>query len=172
MSLFARALSRARLWRCRSVGEGALVLGRVWIHGRGEIHLGARVLLDGRRAPIELHARSGATLRLGDHVKVEGGASIEALQSILVGKGAVLRQFSKVLDNNFHPVNGDRHAQPKSEPVVIGEGVEIGERAIVLPGARLEANVRLSPGVVIGRRVPAGTVLEGFPPKAVRGGTR
>ncbi len=170
MTLLTRALTRARLWRCERVGPGTVVLGRVWIHGRGRIQLGARVVLDGRRAPIELHAREGGTLTLEDDVRVEGGASIEALHSVVVGRRAVLRRFSKVLDNHFHPVSGDRHEQPKSDAVQIGEGVEVGERAIVLPGAKLEANVKLEAGVVIGRRVPAGTVLQGFPPKAVRKG--
>ncbi len=159
---------RAKLWRCASVGAAPVVLGRVWIHGRGRIELGDRVVLDGRRAPIELHAQPGAVLRLGDDVRLEGGVSVEALESVRVERGAVLRQFCKVLDNHFHPVSGDRHERPSSEPVVIGEDAEVGERAIVLPGARLEAKVRLLPGVVIGRRVPAGTVLQGFPPRALR----
>ena len=94
---------------------------------------------------------------------VIGGA-----ESVTLERGCVLHAFSKVLDNHFHPVSGNRHERPQSTSVVIGEEAVIGERAIVLPGARLEAGVQLEAGVVIARRVPRGTVLAGYPPRPVR----
>lgn len=164
-------LARWPLRGCASVGEGTRVLGKVWIHGEGRIVLGNRVVLDGSKVPIELHAKPGAQLVLGDDVRIEGGASIEAVQSVVVKKGAVLRAFCKILDNHFHPLKGDRHERPSSEPVVIGEGSEIGVRAIVLPGADIGARARIGPGVVISRRVPNGVSLVGMPPKVERATT-
>ena len=38
-------LSRMKLRRCQQVGDAPMVLGRVWIHGPGEVHLGHRVVL-------------------------------------------------------------------------------------------------------------------------------
>lgn len=154
---------------CTSIGEGALVLGKVWIHGEGSIVLGERVVLDGSQLPIELHAKPGAELIIGDDVRIEGGASIECVESVVIERGAVLRSLCKILDNHFHPLKGNRHERPSSEPVRVGEGAEVGLRAIVLPGADIGKGARIGPGVVISRRVPAGVSIVGSPPKAERG---
>lgn len=169
LPLVAGLAARLKLRRCASVGRSPSVRGRLWIHGPGSVRLGDRVVLDASRGPIELHAKRGAEIVIGDGVRIEGGTSIEAVRSVVVGRGTVLGPFCKLLDNHFHPVTGDRSRLPESAPVWVGEKVVVGERSIVLPGARLEAGVRLQPGVVIGRRVPPGTVVAGSPPRAVRG---
>lgn len=165
------ALTRLKLWRCAAVGARVRALGEVYLLGGGRIELGDDVVLDGRTVPVELRAERGATLRLGAGCALSGGVSIEALQSVDVGPRCRLREFAKVMDNHFHPVTGSRHRRPESRPVVLEADVEVGPRAVVLPGAHLEAGVHLGPGVVIGRRVKAGLALEGSPPRAVpRGG--
>lgn len=151
--------------RCKKVGRDLRVTGRVWIHGSGSVILGDRVVLDGTRGPIELHACDDGELVLGDDVHIEGGASIEVIRSVLIGARSVVGAWTKVLDNDFHPLRGMRHVRPESNPVQIGPDVQIGERCVILPGARLESGVTLGPCVVIGRRVPAGTRLEGSPPR-------
>jgi tetrahydrodipicolinate N-succinyltransferase len=102
-------------------------------------------------------------LSIGHGCVLEGGVSVEAQQRVEIGPGSRLRAFAKVMDNNFHAVSGSRHKRPASQPVKIEAAVEVGERAIVLPGAWLEAKVTLGPGVVIARRVKSGMTVS--PPK-------
>lgn len=135
---------RLRLRGCACVGEGVVVAGRVWIHGNGRLTLGRGVRLDANRAPIELHAADGAQIIIGDEVLIEGGTSIEARQSVVIGDRARIRAYCKILDNHFHPLQGDRLQLPPSDPVVVGPDVDLGERSVVLPGARL------APGTVVG----------------------
>lgn len=161
-------LSRLKLRRCRSVGEAPTVLGRVWIHGPGEVRLGHRVVLDGRAAPIELHAMQGGTIVLGDDVAIEGGASLEALQSITVGAGTKLGAFCKVLDNQHHPLRGNRHERPPSVPLAIEEGVTVGSRAILLPGTHVQKGATVAPGTVVSRRIPPGVTVGGSPARVLR----
>jgi acetyltransferase-like isoleucine patch superfamily enzyme len=161
-------LTRLRLWRCARVGAGTRVHGRVHIHGGGRVALGAGVLLDGRAAPIELHAARGAAIEIGDGVVIEGGTSIEAQFRVVVGAGARIGPYAKVMDNQFHPVRGDRHQRPASSEVRIGEDAFVGERAIILPGAHLERGARVLAGTVISRRVPAGVAVSGYPAKPVK----
>lgn len=156
-------LSRLKLWRCAKVGARVEVRGNVYVIGGGSIELGDDVLLDGSLVPVELHAEPGAKLIIGHGCVLEGGASIEAQERVELGPGCRLRAFSKVMDNNFHPVGGSRHKRPPSRPVKLEAAVEVGERAIVLPGAWLEARVKLGPGVVIARRVRAGTTIQAPP---------
>jgi acetyltransferase-like isoleucine patch superfamily enzyme len=156
-------LSRLKLWRCSKVGARVQVLGSVYVVGGGCIEIGDDVVLDGRVVPVELHAGPVSMLSIGHGCVLEGGVSIEAQQRVEIGPGSRLRAFAKVMDNNFHAVTGSRHKRPASQPVKIEAAVEVGERAIVLPGAWLEAKVTLGPGVVIARRVKSGMTVQ--PPK-------
>lgn len=162
------AMSRLKLWRCAKVGDRVQVLGDVYVIGGGHIEIGDDVIIDGRLVPVELHIGRRGTLIVGHGCVLESGVSVEAQERIEFGPGCRLRAFSKVMDNHFHHVAGMRHERPQSKPVVLGAGVELGERAIVLPGTILEALVRLGPGVVIGRRVKTGLKLVGSPPRVER----
>ena len=156
-------LSRLKLWRCSKVGARVQVLGSVYVVGGGCIEIGDDVVLDGRVVPVELHAGPASVLSIGHGCVLEGGVSVEAQQRVEIGPGSRLRAFAKVMDNNFHAVSGSRHKRPASQPVKIEAAVEVGERAIVLPGAWLEAKVTLGAGVVIARRVKSGMTVS--PPK-------
>jgi acetyltransferase-like isoleucine patch superfamily enzyme len=150
-----------QLRHCASVGPSATVLGRVWVRGKGRIHVAGGVVLDARSAPIELCAHGGAEIRIGAGVRIEGGASLEAVSRIEIGAGANLLGFCKIMDNHFHPVGPDRHRRPPSRPVVVEDGAEVGARAILLPGARVAKGAVVPPGAVVSRsfgasaRVPA-----------------
>jgi maltose O-acetyltransferase len=161
--------SRVKLRRCASLGRSTTALGRVWIRGKGQIHLAEGVTLDARAAPIELYAHSGGEIRIGAGVRIEGGASLEAVSRIAIGAGARLRTFCKILDNNFHPVGGwDRDRRPPSRPVAVEEGAEVGARAILLPGARIGRGAVVPPGAVISRTfgAPGGPAEAGGTPEA------
>ena len=116
-------LARLKLRQCAEVGLAPIIIGTVWIHGTGTVRIGNRVRFNASVAPIELHTFEGAELCIGD--------------------GVVLDAFSKIIDNHFHAVRGDRHRRPASTPVVIGAGAVIGRRATVLPGAQV------APGTVV-----------------------
>jgi carbonic anhydrase/acetyltransferase-like protein (isoleucine patch superfamily) len=165
-ALPARCRARLALRRCAAVGAAPSVTGRVWIHGGGTIRLGARVCLDARTAPIELHAGEGGVLAIGDDVVVEGGASLEAMASVAIGDRVRVGAFAKILDNSFHPLQGDRHVRPASDPVVVEAGAEIGRRAILLPGARVAPGERVRPGQVVRR--PLGAAAARPPPRGAR----
>ena len=155
--------SRFRLRHCAEVGPGTLAQGRLYIWGGGRIRLGARVVLDGRRTPIELHVGADAELVIDDDVHIEGGTSIETLQRVHIGARSHVGAFCKILDNHFHQVNGNRLACPPSQPVRVDEEVMLGARSILLPGAHLGAGTVVHAGTVISRRFPPGAVLSGVP---------
>jgi len=158
--------SRWKLRRCAGVGRSRTVRGRVLVVGPGSVQVGDGVLLDGAWAPIELKTFDpDSQIVLGDGVRIESGTSIEAVASVRIGAGARLGAFSKVMDNHFHSLAGDRHARPSSDPVEIGEGAAIGDRAVLLAGARIGTGAVVRAGAVVGRRVPvpAGAVASGSP---------
>jgi acetyltransferase-like isoleucine patch superfamily enzyme len=154
--------ARVKLRRCAFVGPATTVLGRVWVHGKGRVHVAQGVVLDARAAPIELCAHPGAEIRIGPGVRIEGGASVEAVSRIVIGAGARLGSFCKLLDNHFHVLGRERHRRPPSRPVAVGEGAEIGARAILLPGAWVGSQTVVPSGAVVSRRLgPAGAAPGG-----------
>ncbi|MBI5493967.1 MAG: acetyltransferase [Deltaproteobacteria bacterium] len=144
---------RARLWRCQRVGRDVWVRGIVRVHGGGRVTVGARARMDARTAPIEIHALPGAEIIIGDDVSIRGGASIEARARVVIGDRAHLDGFCKIVDNHFHPVRGDRHARPESQPVVLEPDVVLGWRAVVLPGVTVGRGTFIHAGTVV-RRSP------------------
>lgn len=157
----ARLAVRIKLRRCASVGPDTRVLGRVVLSGAGAVHIGARVLLDGSTAPIELDSHPGAEIWIDDDVVMKGGVTIEAQTRVSIGRGSVLGRFATVMDNHFHPLGGDRLRPTPDRPLEIGERVEIGPRAIVLQGAHLGDGARIAAGAVVSRRIKPGGV---YPP--------
>jgi acetyltransferase-like isoleucine patch superfamily enzyme len=159
VSLANRVFVRERVLR-----RSTLTLGRVWIHGEGEVFVDEDVILDARWAPIELHAAKGARITIGRGARIDAGASLEALTSITVGAGATLGAFCKIMDNHFHQIDRD-HRLPPSRPVSIGAGAVVGERAILLPGASVANGATVPPGAVVTRRfggpVPSDTSAAG-----------
>lgn len=151
-----------------SVGEDLDVRGRIFIRGRGRVILGNRVVLDASRVPIELHAVDvDSEIVIGDDVHIEGGTSIEAQRRVQVGARCHIASFAKLMDNHFHEASGDRSRKPRSVPLVLEDDVQIGTRAILLPGAYAERGVVLQPGAVLTKRVRRGSIVSGVPGRVV-----
>lgn len=143
--------ARFKLRACRSVGASPQVTGRLWIHGEGEVRIGDRVFFDAAAAPIELYPWKGAVIVIGDDTYVGGGTSFEATASIEVGARVRLGGFSRIMDNHFHPLVGDRNLRPASRPVVIEDDVALGPRTIVLAGAHIRRGTIAPAGSIINR---------------------
>jgi acetyltransferase-like isoleucine patch superfamily enzyme len=168
LALALGALARWRLRRCAAVGRGVRVHGRVHVHGGGEVRIGDRVVLDGARMPIELHALPGGSIVIEDDVVVGPGTSIEACASVRIGRGATLAELCKIMDNHFHRPGGDRFASTPSVPVSIGAEASLEARAIVLPGGRVGHGARVLAASVVTRPIPDGAMAAGVPATARR----
>jgi len=156
-----------------SFGRSVSIRGRVWVHGEGTVRVEDDVVLDARAAPIELHAYRGAEINIARGVRIDSGSSLEAMARITVGPYAKLGPFSKLMDNNFHPLD-DQNRMPPSRPVFVGERAEVGPRAILLPGAWIASDARVPAGAVVSRRFgTAQDAADGLPAEpqsaAVRG---
>lgn len=139
------------LRRCDARGRDIRVVGRLWIHGEGRVVLGDRITFDAATAPIELFPWAGAEIVIGDDSVLEGGTSIECTQSVTLGARTHVGAFSRIMDNHFHPLVGNRHIRPRPRPVVFEDDVRIGPHSVVMAGVHLPRGARFAAAAVIRR---------------------
>lgn len=156
---------------CKSYGRG--VRTGVFVHyvqGAGDLVLGDRVLVDGR-CSIGFASRFSdrPTLILGDRTEVGHGCSFTVGKRIKVGRDVRISLHCVLSDSNGHPLEADaRRAnlppRPREvRPIEIGDDAWIGQRSIILPGARIGEGAIVSAGSVVRGRVEPYTLVGGNP---------
>lgn len=168
--------AEARL-RGIELGERIILNGRPYLHRTqgSRIALGEGVCLNsslrsnplGNARPVTLRTlRAGAEIVLDRFVGVSG-CSIVAAASIRIGEGTFVGADVMIFDNDFHSPAGEFRwgdaAPDNPRPVVIGRGVFIGARALVLKGVSIGDRAVVGAGAVVTKDVPARHVAVGNP---------
>ena len=82
-------------------------------------------------------------------------------------KGTIFGSGALVMDNDFHHPgenwSWNTDCTKNARPVVIGRGVFVGARAIILKGVTIGDRAVIGAGAVVVRDVPAGMVAAGNP---------
>ncbi len=125
-----------------TLGDGCMVAAGVRIAGS---------LVAGAHCTFNLHASVTGTVRLGDDVRVAGGAAI-------VG-------FNHVIEDTDKPI---RTQGIESKGITIGNDVWIGANAIILDGVTIGHHVVVAAGAVVTRDVPDYAIVGGNPARALR----
>lgn len=128
------------------------------LHCDGIVSLqrGVRVVVDGGR------------LSFGHGTNVNGtGTKFLCSTGITVGAFCTFSWDVQVLDNDFHALTVDGEQKPSSAPVVVGDRVWVGTRAVVLKGVTIGDGAVVAAGAVVTRDVPAGAVVAGLPARVV-----
>lgn len=94
---------------------------------------------------------------------------IEAIAPVTIGASCAFGMQSMVLTSH-HPLDLEGHWQAAAEgrPVVIGDRVWVGARAVILPGAVVEDDVVIAAAAVVTGRCESGGVYAGVPAKRIR----
>ena len=111
-------------------------------------------------------------IEIGDNVGMSGTA-IYARGQITIGKGTMIGANTKILDNDFHPIDIEaRRVDDKSKiivkPISIGEDCFIGCNAIILKGTTLGRGCVVGAGAVVSGTFEDGSVIVGNPAKTIR----
>lgn len=115
---------------------------------------------------------SDAVIRIGNNVGISG-ATIYARKGIEIGDNTCIGGNTKILDNDFHPLEiEDRNADIKekigTKPIKIGKNCFIGCNALILKGTELGDGCVVGAGAVVSGRFEAGSVIAGNPAKVIR----
>lgn len=166
---------RATLLRIRVWPTG----GVIWT-GRIRVESGVRIdVSDGGRITVgrcvslgrDVHlVARGGYLELGERVELSSGVVVVARDSIVIGQGTLVGEYSSIRDQD-HAVDAKRRSSGEftQSPVVLGENVWVGARVTVTQGVTIGDGAVLAAGAVVTRAVPPEVVVGGVPATVIRG---
>ena len=161
LSVGERAVHLARahlLFRRCQLEEAVSAAGRVRVRAQGVIRLRQGVSFAGGMLATELISHPGAALEVGEDTFVNYGVSLEAHDTVRIGRRCLLASFVRI---------ADRDAQ-RSGPVIIEDDVWLAHGVIVEPGVTIGAGSVVSAGSVVTEDVPGGCLASGNPAKCAR----
>lgn len=159
--------ARAALYlRHADVGIGARASGRVRVENHGTLKIGWDCTFRAVVAPIDIHVGAGATLVMGDSVRLHSGDTISALARVEIGDRVQIGPQVTIQDNAFHDLY-DRNRVPPSEPVVIEDDAWLASKCTVLPGVRIGRGAVVGAHALVTRDVEPFTVVGGVPARVI-----
>lgn len=113
-----------------------------------------------------------AKIKIGDNVGISG-ATIYARKGITIGDNTLIGGNSKIIDNDFHPIeiearNIDDKAMIRSKEVIIGENCFIGCNSIILKGTQIGNGSLVGAGSVVSGKFPDNAIIVGNPAKVIK----
>lgn len=169
----ARAVLRAK-WYLRNIttqGDRIRLYpgSRPMVRSDGEVHIGDRVQLHSTLARLEVGALAGGILRIGVGTGINYGSAVCASHSITIGEWCLIGQHVLIFDTAWHYLDPARRMErPEPEPVVIGDNVWIGTRAMIMPGVTIGKDAVVAAGSVVTTDVPERHIAAGIPAKVIR----
>lgn len=120
-----------------------------------------------------------AKIEIGNNVGISG-ATIYARKGIRIGDNTLIGGNSKILDNDFHPIeieqrnkfseskDGENSDLIPAKEIVIGKNCFIGCNSIILKGTVLGDGCVVGAGAVVSGRFEQNSVITGNPAKVIR----
>lgn len=107
----------------------------------------------------------GGPITIGDRTYLGNDVHIHAIDPISIGAGCVLADGVFIATTDH--ARTDRSGTHGTGPITIGDGVFLGQRAIVLGGVTIGDDATVGAGAVVTRDVAPGTVVAGVPARVI-----
>jgi acetyltransferase-like isoleucine patch superfamily enzyme len=148
------------------VDASVVVLGPPEVYGTGMIRFGKEVLL---YPALYLETEESGSIKIGDGVVISRGVHIVARDSITIGEGTMIGEYTSIRDANHVRVPGltVRNSGHIARPITIGNEVWIGRGVTVLGGVTIGDGATVGANAVVTRDVPPGVTVVGVPARAV-----
>jgi acetyltransferase-like isoleucine patch superfamily enzyme len=153
--------------------EGKLQLGATWPmtnynFSTLKIDECAEVIVHGDfsfRTGIFLSVNKGARLEIGSG-RTNRDVDITCFNSIKIGNNVLISKGVMIRDSDSHTIIKQGYCQ--SKPIVIGNNVWIGMRAVILKGVTIGEGSIVAAGAVVTKDIPPHTVAGGVPARVIR----
>lgn len=114
---------------------------------------------------VRLECLPGGCIIIGNGTYLNHDVEIVAEREVRIGRDCKIAWDVVIMDTSQHGIG----AEPRAvRPVVIGDNVWIGARAIILPGVTLGEGAVIGAGAVVTKDVPAHGIAVGNPARVVR----
>lgn len=115
---------------------------------------------------------SDSKIIIGNNVGISG-ATIYARKYIKIGSNSLIGGNTKIIDNDFHPIDPNLRINSPNEhmgvkEIEIGENVFIGCNCLILKGTSIGDNTVIGAGSVVSGNIPANCIAAGNPAKVLR----
>ena len=87
-------------------------------------------------------------------------------EKITIGENVAIAREVIIRDTDSHEILNQNHS--KTKPVIIGNHVWIGTRAIIMKGVTIGDGAIIAAGAVVTKDVPANSIAAGVPAKIIR----
>ncbi len=113
-----------------------------------------------------------AKITIGNNVGISG-ATIYARNNIEIGDNTLIGGNTKILDNDFHPIeiearNNNDKEKILSKPIKIGKDCFIGCNSIILKGTQLGDGCVVGAGAIVSGKFESHSIIAGNPAKVIR----
>jgi maltose O-acetyltransferase len=155
-----------------NVSPGVRLDVPVICNGQGSVLIGPSCSFGFSLAPmagdgrVMFQAREpNAVIEIGEFTAISNNTSLIANTRISIGARNLIGDNVLIIDSDFHgtAVAERRTSIGKTAPVVIGDDVWIGSRAIILRGATIGAGSIVAAGAVVRGNVPPLSLIAGNP---------
>jgi maltose O-acetyltransferase len=119
----------------------------------------------GRNVNIQNRARFGYNLEIGDNSGL--GENCRIGSGTIIGKNVMMAPDVIIVAEN-HKYTKETFEGWVREPVIIGDNVWIGYRAIILPRVRVGRNAIIGAGAVVTKDVPPYAIVGGVPARVLK----
>jgi len=144
----------------RAPGHAVRVMPRgpvIENHG-GQLEIGAgSIFVHQDMVPVRVRLAPGASVRLGQRVAMNYGASITAYGTIEIGDDVLIGPYAEISDAPADPGRGSS--------IHIEAGVWLGARARVVAGTRIGRGAVIGAGTTAQGLIPARSMVIGDPPQ-------
>lgn len=124
--------------------------------GSGSLLFQGRVRI---RDSFRVNIEHGGKIAIGKNVFISSDVSLNALENITIGEGALLAEGVKVYDHDhIFPIPIEGKKKFSTKPVVIGKRVWVGAGVIILKGVTIGDDAVIGAGSVVLKDVLPRTV--------------
>lgn len=107
-------------------------------------------------------------ITIGDYCLLCPGVRISAARSIVIGDNCMFANEAFVSDADWHGLYDRSQSVGNAEPVILGNNVWIGDRAMVFKGVTIGDNSIVGAGSVVLKDVPPNVCVAGNPAQVVK----
>lgn len=163
----------------KSFGRDSVVQRHVYLIGGKYISIGNKSCV-GLRAVLTAWDKYESDtflpeIIIGNHVSIGDDSHITAINRIEIGNHVLTGKKITITDNahgksDFELLSLSPTARPlySAGPVIIEDGVWIGDKATILPNVRIGKNAIIGANAVVTKDIPANCVAGGIPAKVIK----